>query len=96
MVSNHRGTKYLTYVAKPGYDFLAPWVLQWRCATGEVIVTIATTTGAGAKRCHQGGDKFGDALSDLRCVGSSLCWWRRSGWNVDDWVVRSVDKLARG
>ena len=29
MVSNHRGTKYLTYVAKPGYDFLAPWVLQW-------------------------------------------------------------------
>ena len=30
MVSNHRGTKYLTYVAKPGYDFLAPWVLQWR------------------------------------------------------------------
>ena len=28
MVSNHRGTKYLTYVTKPGYDFLAPWVLQ--------------------------------------------------------------------
>ena len=71
-------------------------LLVLRCATREVIVTIATATRAGVKGCHQGGNESGDALSGMWCVRSSLCWWRRCGWNVDDWVVRSVDKLVWG
>jgi hypothetical protein len=31
-LANHKGTRYVMYRAKPGYDFQAPWVPQ--CASG--------------------------------------------------------------